>query len=221
MQKIRKFIARALGVRRPFSSGDYWQGRYAGAGNSGSGSYGRLADHKAEVLNGFVTEHGIERVLELGSGDGNQLSLANYPAYVGIDVSPAAVALCQERFRNRSDYRFLCLPDVDWNALAADFRPQLVLSLDVLFHLVEDEVFDTYMRNLFRFDDAMVAIYSSNGNFVVDAPHVRNHTFTDWVEKHASDWELFRTVPNPYPWDERDPDNTSFSSFHFYRRNHG
>jgi len=221
MQKIKKIIARTLGNKRPFSSQDYWQGRYAGAGNSGSGSYGRLADHKADVLNRFVTEHNIERVVELGSGDGNQLSLANYPAYVGIDVSPAAVALCEERFRDHDDYRFLRLPEVDWKTLAAEFRPQLVLSLDVLFHLIEDDVFDTYMTNLFRFENATVAIYSSNGNFSVAAPHIRNHTFTDWIERHAPEWELTGTVPNPYPWDESDPDNTSFSNFYYYRRKPG
>jgi len=69
------------------NTGDYWQQRYARGGNSGDGSYGKLADFKAEVLNEAVKELGITSVIEFGCGDGNQLTLANYPAYTGVDTS--------------------------------------------------------------------------------------------------------------------------------------
>ena len=49
----------------------------------------RLAAFKAEVPNDFVRARGIDSVIEFGCGDGAQLALAEYPAYVGIDVSPA------------------------------------------------------------------------------------------------------------------------------------
>lgn len=66
-------------LRLPFrTSGDYWEQRYRQAGNSGAGSYGRLAEFKAEVLNEFVARHSIGSVVEFGSGDGNQLTLAKY-----------------------------------------------------------------------------------------------------------------------------------------------
>src|ERR1700689_4886366 len=71
-----------------FHSPSYWDSRYAGGGNSGDGSYGNLAKFKASVLNQFVAENRIASVVEFGCGDGNQVSLAEYPRYVGIDVSP-------------------------------------------------------------------------------------------------------------------------------------
>ena len=81
-------------------SAEYWEKRYASGGSSGKGSYGRLSEFKAEVINNFVSKHGVESVIEFGCGDGNQLKLAKYPAYVGLDVSEKAVALCKEKFNN-------------------------------------------------------------------------------------------------------------------------
>ncbi len=76
----------------------YWDSRYRHGGNSGSGSSGRLAQFKAETINRLVVEHGISSVVEFGCGDGRQLALAEYPDYVGVDVSAEAVRLCSERF---------------------------------------------------------------------------------------------------------------------------
>src|SRR3954467_11496426 len=92
--------------RSPAASAAYWEKRYAGGGDSGAGSYGRFADFKAEVLNEFVEAHAIRNVIELGCGDGNQLVLARYPEYLGLDVSPAAVARCRERFASDAGKSF-------------------------------------------------------------------------------------------------------------------
>ena len=82
-----------VGKRIRFNnSGDYWENRYRGGGNSGAGSYRRLAQFKAEFLNQFVAVNHIASVIEIGCGDETQLALAKYPAYVGIDVSETAVA---------------------------------------------------------------------------------------------------------------------------------
>ena len=80
-------------------SESYWDDRYRRGGNSGAGSYGELAVFKAEVLNGFIADAGVETILELGCGDGNQLDLAVYPDYTGLDVSPTAIRACRKRFR--------------------------------------------------------------------------------------------------------------------------
>ncbi|MGD9858413.1 MAG: hypothetical protein AB7U20_26025 [Planctomycetaceae bacterium] len=65
-------------LRRKFTgSSDYWVRRYRKGRNSGGGSYGRLAEFKAQVLNDLVREHRIQTVIEFGCGDGNQLALAN------------------------------------------------------------------------------------------------------------------------------------------------
>ena len=72
-------------------SAKYWEDRYARGGTSGAGSYGRAAEWKAQIVNAWVRELGITSVIDWGCGDGNQLSLADYPRYLGLDRSPSAV----------------------------------------------------------------------------------------------------------------------------------
>ncbi len=90
-----------------FSSSQYWEDRYSGGGNSGAGSYGRLAEFKAETINKFVQGHSVRSVIEFGSGDGAQLELARYPAYTGVDISSRALELCRTKFKNDPSKRFI------------------------------------------------------------------------------------------------------------------
>ena len=77
-------------------SDSYWKERYKAGGNSGPGSYNKLAVYKSDILNAFVHDQDIKTVIEFGCGDGNQLKTATYPSYVGYDISPEAakVSLC-------------------------------------------------------------------------------------------------------------------------------
>jgi SAM-dependent methyltransferase len=209
---LRWFDRAAAQAHFPGSQ-SYWEARYRSGGNSGAGSYGRLAEFKAEFVNAFVRENAIRSVIEFGCGDGHQLTLARYPRYLGFDVSATAVALCRsahggdpsKEFRHTSEYR--------------GERADLVLSLDVIFHLTEDAVFAAYMERLFQSADRFVIIYSSN----MDAPpsttgaHVRHRRFGRWVEEHAPEFELRRHVPNPLPYID-DEHEGSFADFYVYGR---
>jgi|SaaInlV_120m_DNA_3_1039746.scaffolds.fasta_scaffold00273_10 hypothetical protein len=218
VRRICRLAARLVrGKGKKFQSADYWEARYRDGGTSGSGSYGRLAKWKAQVLNDFVSKHAITRVLELGSGDGNQLSLANYSGYVGFDVSEMAVTQCRKRFADR-DWSFNVYSPENVHRLGMSYDPKLVMSLDVIFHLIEDQVFDDYMRSLFSMNPEYVVIYSSNGNFSVQNVHVRNWTFTDWIAQNVPEWILIEKIENPYPWDAANQDETSFADFYIFRK---
>lgn len=196
------------------SSPQYWEDRYALGGTSGRGSYGRLAAFKAATLNGFVRENGVRSVVEFGCGDGAQLALAAYPSYTGVDVSTHAVALCAARFAKDGTKRFLHTADPK----AATLRADLALSLDVIYHLVEDAVFHAYMKALVAAADRFIGIYSDDAEQPMTEPHVRHRCFTQWMAANAPDWTLIRTVPNPYPLDANDPDETSWADFYFFGR---
>lgn len=196
-------------------SRDYWQRRYAQGGNSGAGSYDRLAHFKAEVINAFVAEKGVRNVIEYGSGDGMQLRLARYPEYLGFDVSEEAVRQCRSLFAGDASKRFRMTDEY------ASERADLTMSLDVIYHLVEDPVFDNYMRLLFDSADRYVIVYASNSEALnpPGAPaHVRHRNFTGWVEANRPGWRLAATLPNRYPFDAADPDNTSHADFFFYEK---
>jgi len=218
-------IARVLEVlraRRRFrDSASHWEGRYRIGGNSGPGSYGALAQFKAQVLNDFVRRHAIETVLELGCGDGNQLALAHYPHYRGYDVSRRAVEMCRARFRDDASKAFL---DYDPQRVAPGSIPpaQLALSLDVVFHLVEDEVFDRYMTDLFAAASRFVIVYASNTdrNPLPRPPQIRHRRFTDWVTRCAPGWRLCEHVPNRHPF-RGDARTGSRSEFFVFERGPG
>ena len=96
---------------------------------------------------------------------------------------------------------------------------ELALSLDVVYHLVEDDVFESYMRRLFESATRFVIIYSSNTDDPSDsvATHVRHRRFTGWIENNAPAWTLAQYIPNKFPY-EGDLRKGSFADFYIYRR---
>ncbi|WP_260483667.1 class I SAM-dependent methyltransferase [Sphingomicrobium flavum] len=203
---LRKLFQKIRAIN--FRSGDYWENRYRRGGNSGAGSYGRLAMFKAHTLNQFVKENDIQSVIEFGSGDGAQLTHAKYPQYVGIDVSETAIGITRSKFAQDDSKAFYTqLPD----GTTAD----LTMSLDVIYHLIEDEVFERYMTDLFKASRRFVAIYSSNQDKRLTA-HVRHRRFTDWISTYWPQAQLLKKVENPFPEDKGDQENTSFADFYFY-----
>lgn len=216
-RKIKKIFSDQPKAVEFSNSSQYWDDRYNVGGNSGAGSYGRLAQFKAEVLNGFVLKHGINSVVEYGSGDGAQLELANYPEYTGFDVSPQAITLCRKRFANYQNFQFYETKE----SLAKEGSFDLAISLDVIYHLVEDNVFDAYMKRLFMSSNNFVIIYSNNIDKIFESPHVRGRKFTLWCEEFAKGWTLLQTIENPYPYDPTAPNETSHSDFYIYKRVEG
>jgi len=200
------------------SSPDYWEQRYATGGTSGRGSYGQFAEFKAEVLNRFVAQQAIRSVIEFGCGDGAQLALAAYPAYIGLDVSPTALGQCQDRFRDDPTKSFFLYRSDCYLDRHGVFRADLALSLDVIYHLVEDRVFETYMRHLFSAATRFVAIYSSDSPMTSRDVHVRHRRFSDWIAADAPEWHLAEHVPNRYRYTGDDRTGSPADFFMFQRR---
>lgn len=194
-------------------SREYWLARYDAGRSSGAGSGGVLARYKAAVIGRQLAQWQVRDVIEFGCGDGRQLALIHYPAYLGLDPSPAALARCRERVGHRPGCRLALLDD--YTGEEAD----LTLSLDVVYHLVEDAAFEEHMRLLFDAARRHVIIYSSNHDAPAgpEAPHVRHRMFTRWVERERPQWQLLEHLPNPYPF-RGDVHSGSFSDFHFFGR---
>jgi SAM-dependent methyltransferase len=203
---LRDFVRPLPGVRR-FSilrqqlgfngSASFWERNYARGGTSGSGSYGALAQAKAKFLNGFVRDNDVQSVIEFGCGDGHQLSLADYPLYVGLDVSQSAVRLCKLRFADDPAKSFFLYDGDCFADRAGLFTADLAISLDVIYHLVEDPVFEAYMAHLLAAGRRYVVIYSTNMTMSQTAPHVRHRDFSSWVRENCPQWQLAKVVHGP------------------------
>lgn len=199
----------------PFSSERYWDDRYQTGGNSGSGSYGRLAVYKANQVNEIVHRFKVKEVIELGCGDGNQLSLFSIRKYIGLDVSPLVVERCRALYSKGGKRDFRTMQAFGF----AEDQCDMSMSLDVIYHLVEDSVFETYLQRLFRISRRLVLIYASDGTETADSSHVRHRKYSDWVARNQPDWEIVNTYPQPFPKTETsNPRHTTFAFFRLYRK---
>jgi cyclopropane fatty-acyl-phospholipid synthase-like methyltransferase len=195
-------INRARNITFP-GSALYWEKRYRKNGNSGSGSYGRSAEYKADFLNQFVEEERIQSVIEFGCGDGNQAMQFHFPSYVGLDVSATAIERCKEVCKDDPSKQFFVSDKKE-----TKLKAELVLSLDVVYHLIEKEVYETYMNQLFDAATRFVIIYAwdveSDKNY-----HVKHRKFSEWIKENVPDFRLFNKIKN-----------STFSDFYIYERVH-
>ncbi|WP_425052968.1 class I SAM-dependent methyltransferase [Psychromarinibacter sp. S121] len=203
--------------KRPFTgSGDYWVQRYGDGRTFGSGSYGRLAEYKAGFINDFVRDNGIGAVIEFGSGDGNQASMFDFADYTGVDLVPQVVEAARARFADRPGWRFLTVAE----DVAEAGRYDLAMSLDVIYHLVEDDVFEAYMTRLFAASDRFVLVYASDVDMVdTGNAHVRHRRYSDWVAANAPDFREAGAWDQPYPAaPSQETRATSFAAFKLFER---
>jgi len=219
LQTITKPIHKILFRSKRFSSKQYWENRYVSGGNSGAGSYGRLAKFKAEVINQFVKEKKINSVVEFGCGDGNQLKLFKIPQYIGVDVSRKSLEMCNTMYSKDKSKSFFLYDQDAFMDNSGFFKADMTMSLDVIYHLVEDVVFDKYMRDLFSSASKYVMVYASNKEQQKEyqSQHVKHRKFTDWVEKNQPKWKLDKKIENKYPLKTNEFDQ-SFADFYIYKK---
>lgn len=205
---------------KEFDSRTYWEERYKNGDNSGAGSYGRLAKYKGEFLSKFVKDKGVTNVIDFGSGDGNQLMFfEGFKEYIGLDVSKTSIGICIAKYaEDKTKSFFLYDPEyfLDNQRL---FSADLTLSLDVIYHLTEDRVFDKYMHDLFTAASKYVIIYASNTDKNDDgqAIHVKHRRFTNWVNLNKKDWKLIQRVENIYKLKDNNLEE-SFADFYIYQK---
>jgi hypothetical protein len=189
----------------------YWEQRYRENGTSGLGSWGIFARFKARFVNGYIRENNIRSVIDFGAGDGNQLRFFRVPSYIGLDTSDTAISRLRRQFADDDSKQFVLH---DGEALKGNgkLRGELGLSLDVIYHLVEDSVFERYMHDLFHCAQTHVIIYSSNNEprWRISR-HVRDRKFSTFVDEKFPTWRLERTLKNPLG-------PLSRSDFYVYRR---
>lgn len=195
------------------NSQEYWINRYKKGGNSGAGSYNNLAEFKGEIINEFVSKNYIKTVIELGFGDGNQLEYFQFESYIGFDISNIVIQKCRQKFKNDVSKQFMHMD------IISNQKADMVMSLDVIYHLIEDEVYNNYMSHLFDLSNKYVIIYAidsdESNNY---RAHVKPRKFTSWIDANRLEFKLIIHIPNRYPFDKKNPDTTSFADFYIYER---
>jgi hypothetical protein len=158
----------------------FWESNYARGGLSGEGSYGHLYEYKRDYLLDFVRQHNIKKIVDLGCGDGNQTREIEVESYVGLDVSRSAIKTCQSLYSTPSKEFML----VDQYPGA---QADLVISLDVIYHLVIDKLYFQYLEQLNSLSSRFILVYSSNFVSKKWGGHVRHRNFVrDLLELHKN-----------------------------------
>jgi cyclopropane fatty-acyl-phospholipid synthase-like methyltransferase len=207
--KVKTRIAR-LTHRIAFTgSTEYWERRYANGGHSGAGSYGPMAEWKAHHINEWVQQHNIQRVIEFGCGDGAQLSHANYPHYIGLDVSRTVIDTCKQKYADDPTKSFLWM-DPDRFINNRYITGDLVLSLDVILHLVEDERLTQHVQAIDAAGTRYAIFVTEDRKTSPGDPHVRYRNLADWKSMMPG-WRWVKTIENP--WKDGHPSDADMFIF--------
>tara|TARA_B100001559_G_C16467204_1_gene607157 strand:+ start:544 stop:1125 length:582 start_codon:yes stop_codon:yes gene_type:complete len=172
-----------------------WETRYITGGNSGSGSYGVLCDYKAEFINTFINDKNIKSMIEFGSGDGNQMEHFKIDNYIGVDISEYIINICKQKYKDIANKNFITYDEYYKNSNKYD----LSVSLDVIYHLVEDAVYIKYMDDLFNSTNKFVIIYSTDWSEKNNGSHVYHRNFTKYIDVKFKNAKLIHHEPNKYP----------------------
>lgn len=215
MKKIKNWLITQVANRRFQGTAAYWEKRYASGGHSGAGSYDKLADFKATVVNSFIKKNQVTSVVEFGCGDGNQLALGEYPKYIGLDVSKSSIRICAEKHAKDPHKNFFIYDSQAFIDNSGIFKSDLAMSLDVIYHIIEDEAFSSYMHHLFNSAKTYVIIYSTDFDSK-QTFHVKHRNFTKWIETNLPAWKLMETIKNQHPHDPSDV-YTSNADFFIYK----
>lgn len=189
MKKIISKIKKYLYVKKEFikkisfNSGKYWEKRYYLWWNSWEGSYNKNAEYKATILNNIIKEYNISNLIEFWCWDGNNLKYYNIQNYTWFDVSETAIKICIEKYINDSNKTFIYyIPGL---FKAWWLKLELVISFEVIFHLIEDEVYEKYINDLFNSSKKYVLILSTNKkDKSSNASHYKDRIFTNDIPKN-------------------------------------
>lgn len=129
----------------------YWETRYAAGRGSGAGSRGEEAAWKARLLQRVIDHYHVKSLLDLGCGDGHVASRIFVKRYVGYDPSRTAREMCM-----------VLMPEREFTEVPPDGKFDLVVSMDVIFHLVTDELYRNYLSLLFSDRSDIVFVYGTN-----------------------------------------------------------
>ncbi|MED3872191.1 class I SAM-dependent methyltransferase [Priestia megaterium] len=182
-----------------FSYIDYWEDNYSNGGTSGKGSYGVLAQFKGDVINQFIKGKRIHTVIEFGCGDGNQLKYMNYPSYLGMDISPTSIDICSKMFEKDKTKSFL-LYNPKYFINNGYFKSDLVVCLDVLYHITNEDDFWKTLDDIFSCKPFYIILYTrvtKPEEFVYGIPTIQDRDILSCLSRYQ-DYKLIQIIEQKY-----------------------
>jgi SAM-dependent methyltransferase len=191
----------------PWDNVRYWERRYRAGRSSGRGSEGQIALAKAVYVNRVIERESVASIIDWGVGDGTVMShVTGEVGYTGVDISPTILARLRRKFGSRGEF---LLADI---AALRHLHADMALSMDVIFHLVNDLDYERYLSRLFDSANRFVLICSTDfDDEGRSARHVRHRHWTSKVRARFPQWILDEVGPWAVGFDDR-------SAFYLYKR---
>jgi len=120
----------------------YWNNRYKTRLWSGRGSREPYSSIKRKIVQKYVELYKVESILDLGCGDLYWMKDVDIDSYIGIDISPLVLRQVKKL---KPNWDFLCM---DVSNAHVYIPSDLVLCLDVLFHLPTLKQYQTALANI-------------------------------------------------------------------------
>ncbi len=138
-----------------FKKKEYWDHRYKKGYDSGEGSVGVHRDWKWSQIESIIPS--ISEVVDVGCGDLRFWEGKDCPSYIGLDISPTII---KQNITKRPQWGFIC-----GNAITRyPFKANVVLCMDMLFHIMNDDDFDKILDNLMEYTKEWIIIYTWDKN---------------------------------------------------------
>ena len=135
---------------------EYWEERYKNDGNSGEGSRGLHKEWKWQILESTISH--IDNIVDVGCGDLAFMERKHIKKYTGLDISETIIE------RNRVAYpwwKFIC---TGADVYVPDLHGEVVFCHDILFHILDDDVYYRILNNLTRYSNKYISIYTWYNN---------------------------------------------------------
>lgn len=193
-----------------FNSINYWETRYKNGGNSGLGSRGTNLEFKGKVINQFIKKYDIKSICDLGCGDGEQIKTYNVKKYIGLDVSKSTVDNCKNIFKSDKTKEFYVYQDFNKKDNIVD----ATISIDVMYHIIEEEIYNNYLNDLIDISSKYIIIYAYNNhtNRVIDSHiHIKHREFVEIIK--SKNTKLIEYIPNYQRQDDSDKIYADFYVF--------
>ena len=184
----------------------YWDNWYKKGGTSGQGSEGELQIYKINYINNILNKFDCKNVFDFGCGDGT-LAKGIKSKYNGIDISNEAIEKCKK----------VC-PQHQFNQ--GHFEEQnikgydCVMCIDVLYHIMEDGVFEKTLENIFNSEAKIIILYTIQSKHIVEEKRYENvcinrRDLGKYLPKYYDKYELIEV---------KDPVGISAASFMVFKR---
>jgi 2-polyprenyl-3-methyl-5-hydroxy-6-metoxy-1,4-benzoquinol methylase len=136
----------------------YWDTRYRSGGTSGPGSIGAIRDWKWDTIRSYTNP---DNVIDVGCGDLSFWNNIVPDRYTGIDFAPAVIAANRTRHPGAT---FIAANAADTQSISAP----VVVCMDMLFHIMDDVIYDRIVTNLGRYAREWLFVFTWHANPFAD-----------------------------------------------------